>query len=202
MPRLDEIVQRKLELENIFEEQYGEITEELEKVWEDNQIELKAKIDSYGYAIQTLTQAIDMLKEKKKIRDERIKDAIKRLEINVEKMKQRLHHHSNGEPLRGDEWSFHPYTSAVTKSIDTSKVEDEYISYVIPRLSQAEYDYLIEDVRMDIEGAKGNADYEALTLLQPLLQKIIGAEMDVKTSDLPKEHPALVKEYKSSVRIR
>jgi len=202
MPRLDEIVQRKLELENIFEEQYGEITGELEEIWASTEIELKSKIDSYGYAMQTLQQAIDMLKEKKKVRDERIKEVVNRLQTNIDKMKARLHYYSRGEPLRGDEFSFHPFVSAVTKSIDLDKVEDEYKSFLLPEISLGEHSYLIDNIQFDIENARKEGDYETLSALQPLLQKLMGAEVKVRTSDLPKEHPALIKELKSSVRIR
>jgi len=117
----------------------GELTEVLEKMWEDNELELKQKIDSYGHVLDELNAELNKLKQLKQDKVARINNAIDRVEAEIEKIKSRLHYHCNEQPLRGNEYSFHPYVSSTTDHIEEDKVEKSYFRYSLPHLTHEEY---------------------------------------------------------------
>lgn len=178
--------ERKI-LEEQFAETAGELVDNLEAQWANNSIELADKIDAYGFVYDEMKAGIDSLKAKENTLKTRIKAAIHRLEVEKERIKQRLHLYAteSGGPLRGNEYSFHPYQS-VNRSVDLSKVEDELLSYTLPRLTYSEWRYLVDNIK----------DQPALW------SKVMNdKKVSCNVTDLPDGHPAIIASIKPSVRI-
>jgi hypothetical protein len=181
---LVELIAERQELSAATIENEGVLDEALEQYWNNNEIELKSKIDGYGHVLEQLNADIDKLKLIKKQRTIAIDAAIKRTENEIEKIKTRLHYHCNEQPLRGNEYSFHPYNSVTTESINEEKIEEEYGSYILPGLSWIEYNQVLETIKDD-----------------GLKKKLSRPVRKFRVSDLPENHPALNKKVTPTVRI-
>ena len=179
MPTMNELITKNQFLEVQLEDA-STYTDELELVWENTQIELAKKVDAYGFVIDELKMRNDYLAEKK-----RKLTAIKQqIEKDIERIKSRLYEHAQGAKLEGNEYKFHPFMSEST-TVDLTKVKGKHLSYTLPKLDYNEYDALLSLLGDTSIGRK--------------------IEEEVKTScnvtDLPPNHPALVKNFKPSVRI-
>lgn len=175
------------------------MTSELDSMWEDNSIELKDKIDRYGYTLEDLKASIDIIKQRKKERDSRTKQAIDRIEQEMEHIKTRLNYFCDNKPLRGNEYSFHPFNSTVADKVDIAKVGPEFGSYTIAvnnngrmLLMKALESFIQSPVNKEVY----MPEYELLKL------SLAGAERKVNMSDLPAGHPAIKFNIKPSVRMR
>lgn len=171
------ILHEKALLEAEFEESGGEITGELDKVWENNQIELAEKVDNYAWVLKHLDSVIANLKERKN----KATQIIKSTENLQKRIKDRLNYYcvQSGGPLRGHEYSFHPYLTK-SRAVIQSKVEDKYRKVVI-EMPLDEYRMLAH-----LGVPKG------WTISHP----------EVKVSELPEDHPAITKDETPSVRMR
>ncbi len=122
MSSLYEIVKQKKDLEEQLED-FDTYSEELERVWKDNEITLAEKVDAYGYVIDDIANKKNFLKAKYK----RIKEAIDKFEKNEETIKTRLHQVMDVmrmDVIKGNEYNFKKWNS-VTHSVNPDKVEIE-----------------------------------------------------------------------------
>jgi chaperonin cofactor prefoldin len=176
------ILQEKAFLEAEIEEAGGEITEELDQIWESNQMELAEKVDNYAWVLKHLDSVIANIKERKQKADK----IIKSITSHQERIKRRLHHYTQeiGGPLRGHEYSFHPYMSRKSE-VSQDKVEDPYVKVSVTAS--------LSDWRLISESIKNH-------LAEPVSVKV--ERIPVKVSDLPKDHPAILVDEKPSVTMR
>ena len=175
MPTMNELITKNQFLEVQLEDA-STYTDELELVWEDTQIELAKKVDAYGFVIDELKMRNDYLAEKK-----RKLTAIKQqIEKDIERIKSRLYEHAQGAKLEGNEYKFHPFMSEST-TVDMMQVEPEKKTYVV------------------------KMNYDQFNKFQSMAEFETVGEYSFTTScnvtDLPPNHPALVKNFKPSVRI-
>lgn len=187
MPKsIETISEERIALEEHLKAVYGEVSDELDKLWTNNGIELREKLDNYGEAIRDIEMTVTMLQDKKKAVTKRITDAINHLQNEVRKMKNRLFavgEELDEKHLRGYNHSFHPFISRTKDSIDTERVENEYKRYQLPKLSYAEYNTLLGLIRESellIEFIKNNTKEEYLP---------------------PKGHPSIQYKLERSVRV-
>ena len=179
------ILHEKSLLEGELEENGGEITEELDRVWENNQLELAEKIDNYAWALKHMDSVIENLKERKA----KATKIIQTIGNQQKRIKHRLHFYceqSGGEPLRGHEYSFHPFMAKVS-GVNQEKVEDQYrtVQVVMP---VNQYRQILEQERGGLNGVDSNS----WTITFP----------EVKVSELPDGHPAILEDTAPSVRMR
>jgi chaperonin cofactor prefoldin len=169
------ILHEKSMLEDELEEKGGEVTEELDRVWQDNQLELAAKVDNYAWALKHMDALIETLKERKA----KATKIIQTIGNQQRRIKDRLHFYceETGGPLRGHEYSFHPFMARSTDVIQ-DKVEDRYKKVA---------------VTMTLDEWRRVSDVIATPDIKHL---------PVKVSDLPKDHPAIVADESPSVRMR
>lgn len=195
MSNLYEIVKKKMEIEDIIQENYGEIDEQLAGIWEDNSLELKDKLDSYGHVIKSMNDSIDLIKERKKEKDSKVKQLITSLENQVKRLKARLNQVSQGEKLSGNEYSFTPYMSERSEVDKDIKIEPQFGKYILPPLAYSEYNLLMTAVDQATSPLDDN-----MNALYDKLNEV--TEHKVNVTDLPEGHPAVIKHLEPSVRIR
>lgn len=174
-----ELIRDKKDIEQRIIDEAGELTEGMELLINDNSIQLKDKVDAYGYVMEKMESDIQYLKSKKV----RLNELQKVMEKKVTKIKYRLNELSSidGE-LIGNEYKFKPYISKVAKEIDMDKVEPKYVTYVIS---------LTHSAMMDVfDNIKDNER----TILEDNMKKTC------KVSDLPKDHPAIIYELTNTVK--
>jgi len=180
---MDKILSERVSLEETLIETEGEITEELERLWNQNDIDLKRKVDSYGFVLDELSNALKNIKAKKKDRDEKVKKAVARIEREVDRIKARLNYFCNGQPLRGNEYSFHPYNS-VEREINPLKItEDDKMKYCRVNV---ELSYGLWFMIKNHLSISENSYIEKLKVLQ---------------SDFPADHQAIEADIRPSVRM-
>ena len=173
---LYEIVKEKKHLEEQLED-CDTYTEELERIWRDNEIELKAKIDSYGYVLDDISNRKEYLKSK----ISKMKDIINSLEKAEEKLKSNLHAYSDGIKLEGKEYKFSPYFSE-RREVDMNLVEPKEKKYIVTM----DYNWFTQFE------AIANIDYNEAEYTYTTKCNV---------TDLPKEHPAIITKVTPSVRI-
>jgi hypothetical protein len=173
------ILHEKVLLETELEGSGGEITGELDKVWENNTLELAEKIDNYAWVLKHLDALITTLRE----RSTKASQMIKTIENQQRRIKKRLNHYcvETSGPLRGHEYSFHPYLSKKSE-VSQERVENKYRKVVVTMP-------LEEWVRLRNEN-----------LIQAKSVKVI--HPPVKVSELPEGHPAVFFSEEPSVRMR
>lgn len=172
------------------------LTEDLQKYLENNEIELKEKLDNFGFFINQLENTIEIIKKTKKDNAERAALAIERTQRKIESLKETLNFYAKGEKLEGFHFKFHPYLSMKSSISEEIPIEDCYKTYSITKISYDDYQYLKELVAhcRSLETPFWNIDkIEAL---------INNAKTDVLVSNLPEGHPALLAKLTPSVRIR
>ena len=172
---LYEIVKEKKHLEEQLED-CDTYTQELEKIWEDNEIELKAKIDAYGYILDDIDSRKKFLKDKM----DKIKDIMKSLERTEKELKQRLHNVSNNDILQGKEYKFNPYIS-MRREVNMDLVEPERKKYIVTM----DYNWFTQFE------AIANIDYNEAEYTYTTKCNV---------TDLPENHPAIVINLEHTVR--
>lgn len=176
----------KQDTEQELAEAGGEITEEMDLIWQEKDVAVKDKLDAYGYVFTDLKAEENKLKE---IRT-KIQFALKRIESTKKKLKVRLNFLSDGESLRGNVFSFHPYTS-IHKIINTPEA-----------LLDSEI-YLTIEIRKDYWKALTSALNEwnhKNNIPEDNIEFQIKKE-EAKLTQLPDNHPAITIVGEPSVRI-
>lgn len=158
-----------------MEESGGEITAEQDQVWLNQKLQIAEKVDAYGIILTNLETEQENLKDLKKKFDEKIQSAIARNKSKSQRLKSRLNFLSEGSPLRGHIYSFHPYIAVERKVseghyAEVLEIESKYSDLAMKALDAANVPYSLKTV--------------------PL-----------KVSDLPDDHPAIIKYQTPSVRI-
>jgi len=99
----------------------GEITDELDVIWQSTAMAVRDKIDEYGYVINELMNREEELSE-------RVGRAKKRIKSAIANIKRRLYNLADGKPLRGNLYSFLPYESKTRtiKSVDLLADNEKY----------------------------------------------------------------------------
>lgn len=168
-------------------ESAGTIPEEMDLIWQAKDLEVKDKIDSYGYLFAHLDAEETKLKELKAEGSKRISKALERLENLRARIKSRLNLLAGNDPLRGRIYSFHPYVSTKREISDVSALSDSE-------------SYLTIEIRKDY--------WNVITSNQPWLEGERGElpcykikKVDGKVSELSPDHPAVVTKLEPSIRI-
>lgn len=187
MTSLGELLAIRRELEDRLEESEGIIEAELEAIWDDNEKTIAQKVDQYVFVIKHLESIGQMAKE----REQHLKTLRERSERETKRIKTRLFHHSQGKKLHGEEY------------------------YIIPRTT------FRSEVNMNMVGSK----YQIITLEMPLdtwtsllagytvaqespqcphvnMSDIVEKGRRVRVTDLPKDHPAIMREENNWVLIK
>lgn len=110
-----------LYVEEGMEEAGGVITDEQDLIWQSKDLQVKDKLDSYGYLIDELSAEKKKLAFMKAEGVTRVSEATRRIEKLEQKLKTRLNTLSGGESLRGHLYAFHPYISK-TRTVDVEKL--------------------------------------------------------------------------------
>lgn len=183
----------KLAVEEELEKEGGSVESGLDMIWEQKDIAVKEKIDNYGYVFLD----IEAGENKLKLIQAKIQAAKKRLSDLTDRLKSRLNHYSNGEPLVGTVFSFHPYNTKHS-SIDVTKLElsETYLAIEITKdkwikmvnAYYAQEGYPITEVNGEPITVEPSIDY--------IVKSAYG-----KVSELPEGHPAIIVESSPSVRI-
>jgi hypothetical protein len=175
------ILQEKALLEADIEDAHGEITEELDTVWENNLTELAEKVDSYAWVLKHLDSDIANIRDRKQKADRIIRSIINQ----QKRIKERLHYYCDqvGGPLRGHEYSFHPRMS-IKREIDISKVEPEKLRITVTMMKDQ---YLL--LKRVLEESSVSIPMET-------------GEVTCNVTDLPEDHPAISKEETPTVTMR
>ena len=183
---LGELLYQQLILRNQLEEAGGEITDNEDIIWRNQEIAIKDKVDAYGYVLSELEAELKKLSEIKREASARIQKAIDRAENDTARLKQRLNYLSEGSPLRGHIYSFHPYQSVRREVANIDLVEDDLVDMTV-KMKVREWNKLLDafaQVHQDLRVPE---------------YKVIKRE--VLTSQLPDNHPALILKRKESVRV-
>lgn len=151
----------------------GEVDEHMSLVWEQANLDIKEKIDSYGYAMSRLENEKNILQELK----ERISAQTKTVERAVNNMKARLFTYADGKPLRGIIFNFLPYLTKRSR-VNLDELEDKY-KYVSVEMKLEDYKGIVERLQSDHKVIKYYA----------------------KVSEIPEGHPAVSFENEPSVRV-
>jgi len=176
----------KLLLELELEESGGDITDEQDLIWLSKGIEIKDKLDSYGYLLSELAAEKKKLAMIKANGVERVSEATRRVEKLTQKLKSRLNYLSKGESLRGHLYSFHPYSSK-TRTIDVEKLLPNE-TYLTIEIRQDYWEKMIEASAWINERVLPEDSFS--------IKKRAG-----KVSELPEEHSAVVTALTPSVRV-
>ena len=152
----------------------------MDVIWHQQDLAVRDKLDAYGFVFADLDSQVDKLKL---IRD-KIQVIQKRIDTARTHMKARLNFLSNGEPLRGNIYSFLPYQSTHKVITDTTKLGDSesYLTIEIRR------DYWKDLLYSQYGRLEGDFPFEI-------------KKETAKVSELPDNHPALSILTEPSVRI-
>ena len=175
-----ELLYDHLTLQAEIEDQDGEITNDQDLIWQNQELAIKDKVDAYGYVMTELQAELEKIKELKREATARISGVSARIQRNIARLKQRLHGLSEGSPLRGHIYSFHPYISKEREIIDIDQVNDNLINITV-KLTEASWKALLHSAEVEPEF------------------KILKREAQV--SQLPEIHPALATKRTASVRV-
>lgn len=176
---LAKLLYDKLSLSEEIEETGGEITDEQDLIWQNTELAIRDKVDAYGYVLTELNAELNKIKQMKREAIARISIVTVRVQSNIDRLKQRLNHLSEGSPLRGHIHSFHPYLS-VKRSVDIDLVQDDQ-AYLTIEIKEAMWKELLD-------GASVVPEYRVL-------------KREAKVSQLPADHPAVKLQRTASVRM-
>lgn len=183
---LGELLYQQLILREKIENAGGEITDDEDIIWRNQEIAIKDKIDAYGYVLSELDAELKKLHEIKREASARVQKAIDRAENDTARLKQRLNYLSEGSPLRGHIYSFLPYLSERREVANIDLVEDSLVDLTI-RMKARDWNKLLDafaQVHQDLRVPE---------------YKVV--KRDTSVSQLPSDHPAVIVKRKPSVRI-
>ncbi len=176
---LAKLLYDRLCLETEMVEREGEITDDQDIIWRNQELQIKDKVDSYGYVLTELKAELDKIRELKREATARISVASARVQNNIDRLKRRLNVLGEGSPLRGHIYNFLPYDS-VRSEVNIEQVEDDLIDLTV-ELKEAKWNELLAS-------AKVIPEFKVL-------------KREAKVSQLPDKHPAVTLKRKASVRI-
>jgi hypothetical protein len=186
MSSLQVILSEKAKLMEEVAAQFGEVTDEQLQVIQELDITIPAKIDSWALFLkETIPEQIQSFKNK----IEEYREGIKKLELFKEKKELYLHNLLKGnnlEEINGEEKRIVPDLS-VRRSVSEDYIPDEHCTLILPTIGWGEYDELLEI-----------ADNTQNNLLKRLTEQ---AKHKVNVTDLPENHPAIVKSIRNTVKI-
>ena len=173
-------------MEQYFNETGGEITDENDLIWKQTELDIKDKIDSYGFVLDGLDAQENKLKEFQ----DKFKLGINKINTARERLKRRLNDVATrlGEAhLRGNVYSFHPFESSRRVIEHPELLKDNEI-YLTVEIRKDYWDRLFDSVKK-------------LELTEDLytVYKIISSKG--KISELSEGHPAVETINNPSVRI-
>jgi hypothetical protein len=179
---LYELMMEKLLIEDSIIDAGGEITDDLDIIWQQKDLEVKEKLDAYGHLFTELDAEKKKLQAIKASGVDKVRAAEARVQNLEKRLKSRLNMLSNGESLRGHIYSFHPFESKV-RTVDVEKLSppETYLTIEIRQDYWEHIQSLIERFGYDPEFS---------------IKKKIG-----KVSELSDEHPAVMTVLTPSVRI-
>jgi len=167
----------------LLEEQLeNEITDGEDLIWQQNDLAIKDKLDTYGQLFDELDAEKKKLAILKASGVERIQAATRRIENLEQRLKQRLNLLSGGQKLKGNIYSFNPFLSRQRTL--------KYPEHLKP--SEA---YLTIEIR---------EDYWEQLINFNVLPNTIHWEIKKRTgkvSELPEDHLAIETVLNPSVRI-
>lgn len=192
---LSTLVHTKLNLESVFTEEKTIDELEIQNLWENNEIELKDKIDGYGFIIDRYENSLEHLKIVKSNMNEKFKTAKQRCESNIKYLKARLYDYSQiiNTDMYGHIYRFHPYIST-THTIDESKLKPDEGMYELALFTKEEIEVLTKLLAVE-------SDSYRTSIYENINTKISQAKQIVKVTDLAKDSQALVTTNTTSVRI-
>jgi len=182
---LAKLLYDKLLLESDIDEAQGEITDEQDLIWRNQELAIKDKVDAYGYVLTEMKAELEKIKELKREATARITAARDRVTGNIARLKLRLNSLSEGSPLRGHIYSFLPYIS-MRREVDIKQVEDNLINLTI-EISEANWNSMLSSAY----GLRDPRDIPEFTILK----------RGAKVSQLPEDHPAMTTKRTASVRM-
>ena len=177
---LAKLLYDKLSLETDIEDAQGEITDEQDLIWRNQELKIKDKVDAYGYVLTEMHAELAKIKELKREASARISTAQARVLSNIARLKLRLNFLSEDRALRGHIYSFLPYLSIRREIEDISLVEDDQINLTI-EIKEANWKELLSSVD----------NVPEFTILK----------RGAKVSQLPEDHPAVTTKRTASVRM-
>jgi hypothetical protein len=182
MASLDAIMKERYDLFNKIVESDGEIDEVTELFLENNEKELKQKLEAYIFVINKLQSDINTNKD----HIEMLKFSNEALEEKIEFLRKKLAYfaENNGGSLETGSFKITP---------------KEYVKKVINPS-------LLEESDKKFKVTVGKLSPNELTEIENYIQIELGKEfsfnLDVNLSDLPEDHPAITKEVKYLAQIR
>lgn len=183
---LAKLLYERLTLSEAIESQDGEITDEQDLIWRNQELKIKDKVDAYGYVLTELKAELEKIKELKREATARISGATARVQSNIDRLKRRLNVLSEGSPLRGHIYSFHPYLSAKRSISDINMVEDSLVNLTI-EITEANWNSILSRA-YGLQDPRDIPEYKTL-------------KREVKVSQLPNDHPAVKTKRTASVRV-
>lgn len=183
---LAELLYQRLQLEDAIVSQDGEITDTQDVIWQNQELAIKDKVDAYGYVLTEIESELEKLKMLKREASERISNAINRSQSNIERLKRRLNFLSEGSPLRGHIYSFHPYISVRRSVEDINLVETHLVNLTI-EITEANWQSILSSAY----GSRDPRDIPEYKILK----------REAKVSQLPEIHPAVKSKITASVRV-
>lgn len=174
----------KLLLEEQLEETQGEITDDLDLIWQQNDLAIKDKIDTYGQLFDELDAEKKKLALLKESGVHRIQAAMDRIESLEMRLKRRLNLLSGGQKLKGNLYSFNPFLSR-QRTLKNLELLDKHETYVNLNIRED----ILEELINFWTKEKGVVPFFEV-------KKRSG-----RISELPDDHPSIETVYTPSVRI-
>ena len=166
-------------LDEQWEASNGEITDDLDLIWKQNDLAIKDKLDTYGQLFDELDAEKKKLAFIKQSGVDRVQAATRRVEALELKLKRRLNLLSGGQKLKGNIYSFNPFLS-----------RQRTLKY--PEHLKPEETYLTIEIRADYWEQLNPSGRD----LRWEVKKVTG-----KVSELPDDHLAIETVLTPSVRI-
>ncbi|PIQ07601.1 MAG: hypothetical protein COW71_16240 [Ignavibacteriales bacterium CG18_big_fil_WC_8_21_14_2_50_31_20] len=137
-----------------------------------------------------IDKEIELLKEKKQSIDEminRLKNGKDKRKISINEILR----HNGLDRIDGGEYWLKRDTSKSTRVI-INKVEDQYKTYQLPKLSNSEYRILIDILEYLLETEAGEISKDEFYLTSSIITKFKVEKLETcGVKDLPKDHEAL-----------
>ncbi len=189
-------------LDDIYES-YGEINESQEERLTDLDIKIPEKVDGWAWTLMKnggIDKEIELLKEKKIS----IEEMINRLQTGKEKRKVSVNEIlrlSGTERIDGNDYWLKRTVSKSSRVI-ISKVENEYKTYQLPKISNTEYQIIIDILEYLIQTEAGEISNEEMNLSISILAKFKDDKLETcGVKDLPNSHQAIETQTSPTIRI-
>lgn len=194
MSSLQVILSEKAKLMEEVASQFGEVTDEQVAILNELDLTIPAKIDSWALFLkETIPEQIQSFKNK----IEEYREGIKKLEAFKEKKELYLHNLLKGnglEEINGEEKRIVADVS-VRRSVDDTKVNLHKEGSYNCNFDAVSWDNLVHFITQN----RNNHNWE---WTGKILQELLGdSKYKVNVTDLPEDHPAIVKSIRPTVKI-